>query len=176
LRLIGSFVFLETDQDSGTDCLKSLISWWTWSGSNRRPLPCHRPSISILQWEPASPVRSTQPDASTLIPEIHPIFSFRKARSRACGFWRSPPYAFQHRLTERQSSLRCPVLRPGRNTPPPRRAPLQINRRRLDAGRFHSFDGIPRSTGGRTARVRIVRMQRGPRRTSGLSKETIEAS
>ena len=28
-------------QPIGRDICKLLKRWWTWSGSNRRPLPCH---------------------------------------------------------------------------------------------------------------------------------------
>src|SRR5690348_1841417 len=37
VRLVAlQFAFFEQKR-----CRRSLVNWWTWSGSNRRPLPCH---------------------------------------------------------------------------------------------------------------------------------------
>src|SRR5580658_6350355 len=40
---------------------KSINSWWTWSGSNRRPLPCHGSAL------PAAPQAHVWRDNSSIV-------------------------------------------------------------------------------------------------------------
>ena len=50
--------------------------WWTWSGSNRRPLPCHFPQRSVALRHTVTPVDTKRAVFMGLLPMLLPLQTY----------------------------------------------------------------------------------------------------
>ena len=103
---------------------ESIKIWWTWSGSNRRPLPCHGSAL------PAAPQAHDWRDNSSIV-VAYGLFVKRQATRRIGDRGRSARAQLEH------SCARAP----SRPVPTPR-APQESTRK----------SGIPRQSGRESAR------------------------
>ena len=74
----------------GNDDIRMRGYWWSQSGSNRRPLPCHGSALPAELWPHAEPRKTTHPPRYCQAWQDHPV-NENYPRLKDAGCARGPP-------------------------------------------------------------------------------------